>query len=59
MRSSPEDVDRLVAAYRAGRRTTTQLAAEFGVHPNTVQPLLQPHGLLLPLQKPDVVENKL
>ena len=48
VRLSPEDVDRLVVAYRAGRRTT-QLAAEFGVHRNTVQRLLKARGLLLTL----------
>ncbi len=43
IRLSSNDIDRLVAAYHAGGRTT-QLAAEFGVHRNTVQRLLRAQG---------------
>jgi hypothetical protein len=46
IRLSPSEVDRLVAAYQGGRRTI-QLAAEFGVHRNTVRRLLHTRGLLL------------
>lgn len=40
IRLSPDDIDRLVAAYQAGSRTA-KLAVEFGVHRNTVQRLLR------------------
>jgi hypothetical protein len=43
IRLSPDDIDRLVAAYQAGGRTTP-LAVEFGVHRNTVQRLLKARG---------------
>jgi len=43
IRLSPEDIDRLLAAYQAGGRTT-QLAGQFGVHRNTVQRLLKGRG---------------
>ena len=48
VRLSPDDIDHLVAAYQAGCRTT-QLAAVFGVHRNTVQRLLRARGVHLAL----------
>jgi hypothetical protein len=44
VRLCPDNVDRLVAAYQDGRGTT-RLAAEFGVHRNTVQRLLSARGV--------------
>ena len=57
IRLSPEDIDRLVAAYQAGRRTT-QLAAEFGVHRNTVQRMLTSRGIrLVPGRRPRIASD--
>jgi hypothetical protein len=42
----PADAEKLVAAYRAGARTT-DLAREFGVHRNTVQRILKSSGVAL------------
>ena len=42
-RLSPDDVDRLAAAYEAGGRTV-ELAKAFGIHRNTVQRPLKACG---------------